>query len=199
MNQRNHNNLPILHPVILPVSDEEQRLTGRAKVAALRRRARQAAALSARYGGWPLGAMEKDADGVPLPSNGMHWSLTHKTTFVAAVVAPAPVGIDLERIKPVSSGLYQHVADEREWALAPQKDLPVFFRYWTAKEAVLKAVRKGLAGLSKCRVVRIIDEDQLLLHYEQTPWTVVHYRFEPDHLATVTSTQVRIVWHRVEE
>lgn len=198
MDNQNPDTAATIHPVILPVPNEDRRLVGRAKVAALRLHARRAAALSAQYGAWPLAAMEKDGDGVPLPSNGIHWSLSHKSTFVAAVVAPFPVGIDIEKIKPVHQGMYRRLADEREWALAPQSGLDGFFRYWTAKEALLKAVGKGLTGLSRCHVIRIIDQHRLLLEYEQTPCMLLHYRIDPDHLAAVTADHGRIAWHRPE-
>jgi 4'-phosphopantetheinyl transferase len=190
---------PVLHPVIMPVPHEDRGLSGRARVQSLRLHARRAAGLSAQLGGYALAAMEKDADGVPLPCGGIHWSLTHKATYVAAVVAPRPVGIDLERIKPVSQGMYDRLAGVQEWMLAPQQDLSIFFRYWTAKEAVLKAVGQGLVALSRCRVVQIPDEDHLGLVYDQTPWTVTHVRIGADHLASVTSDGATIEWHLLEK
>ena len=65
-----------------------------------------------------------------------YWSLSHKSRYVAAVVGPTPVGIDLEEIVPRSEGLHDHVAREEEWALA-DRSWETFFRYWTAKEAVM--------------------------------------------------------------
>ena len=184
---------PIIHAVVIPVPHED--LAGRAKVQSLQLHARKAAALSAELGGHALTAMPKDADGVPLPCNGIHWSLTHKAAYVAAAVSPQPVGIDLERIKPVSRGMYDRLAKPQEWMLASRQDLTLFFRYWTAKEAVLKAVGLGLTGLSRCRVVRIPDEDHLCLLYDQMHWTVEHYHISPDHLASVTLNAARIKWH----
>ncbi|MFZ1984739.1 MAG: 4'-phosphopantetheinyl transferase superfamily protein [Desulfatitalea sp.] len=185
---------PAIHPVILPVSAADQRLVRRSKVEALRRRARQAATQSALHGGWLLDTFEKDADGVPLPSNGIYWSLSHKEDMVAAVVAPWPVGIDLEKMRPITPGLYKRLADASEWALAPRKDEVIFFRYWTAKEAVLKAVGKGLTALSHCRIERIVDDLHLRLIYEKTPWTVTHRWIGTDHLVTVTSENTVIQW-----
>ncbi len=187
-----------LHPVILAVSAADQRLMRRAKVEALRRRAREAAALSAQYGGFVLGALEKDDAGVPLPSNGLYWSLSHKERMVAAVVSPRPVGIDLERLAPMHSRMYDRIADAAEWALAPYKIEKLFFRYWTAKEAVLKAVSKGLTRLDRCRVQAIVDDDHLQLQYEQAVWGVTHYWVGGDHLVTVTSDHVALQWHVLE-
>jgi 4'-phosphopantetheinyl transferase len=184
-----------IHPVILAVSSDDQRLVLRAKVEALRRRAREAAALSAQYGGYIIGALEKDDAGVPLPSNDLFWSLSHKERMVAAVVSPRPVGIDLERLAPVYERLHDRIADPAEWALAPQKTETLFFRYWTAKEAVLKAVGKGLTGLERCRVQAILDDDHLGLLYEGIPWGVTHCWVGDEHLATVTSDNVVLQWH----
>ncbi|MBI5551066.1 MAG: 4'-phosphopantetheinyl transferase superfamily protein [Desulfobacterales bacterium] len=184
-----------LHPVILAVSAADQRLIRRAKVEALRRRAREAAALSAHHGGYLLGELEKDDAGVPRPSNGFYWSLSHKERMVAAVVSPRPVGIDLERLAPMNERMYDRIADASEWCLAPHKIERFFFRYWTAKEAVLKAVGKGLTGLDRCRVQAIPDDDHLSLLYEQTLWGVTHCWIGDDHLATVTSDRVLLQWH----
>lgn len=191
--------MPTIHPVILPVPPPERLLKGRDKVAALRALARQALALSARYAGLRPGVLEKDANGAPLPSNGVHWSLSHKSACVAAVASLAPVGIDVERIKSVTEGLQQRIAGPMEWALAPQRDLATFFRYWTAKEAVLKAAGKGLVDLSRCRIARLVDRDHTLLDYGRRTWTVMHRWVGEDHLVAVTADDVHIVWHqRVE-
>jgi 4'-phosphopantetheinyl transferase len=142
-----------------------------------------------------LGPLEKDENGAPLPSNGIHWSLTHKSAFVAAVCSPRPVGIDIERLRQVNRGLEERIAAPAEWDLATAVDLFLFFRFWTAKEAVLKAVGEGLTGLSRCRVRRIVDDDHMLLAYDRQPWTVTHRRIEPDHLVTITSDCVDLRWH----
>ena len=186
---------PILHPVILAVPESDLGLKGREKVAALGRLARQALAHSARFGGVRLGPLEKDEHGAPLPSNGMHWSLTHKACYVAAVTAPHPVGIDIEKIRPVRAGMHQRLAGDAEWALAPEITPVLFFRYWTAKEAVLKAVGKGLTGLSRCRVEAVADADHLVLSYEDSLWTVVHFWGTNEHIVTVTADRAAIQWH----
>lgn len=184
-----------IHPVVIPVSPSDQQLKGRPKVAALRRDARKALSLSARHSGCTLGALEKDNNGAPLPSNGIYWSLSHKSAYVAAVVSRKAVGIDIEHVKQVSDGVRQRIADATEWGLAPEGGLKLFFRYWTAKEAVLKAVGLGLTGLDGCRVNQIADESHLVLSYENVLWTVTHHWIGQDHLVAVTSDGVDIQWH----
>ena len=187
-----------IHPVIMPVCAADQALHGRPKVAALRAQARQALAQSADYAGVVLGALRKNAQGAPLPSNGIHWSLSHKGTAVAAVTASRPIGIDLEIVRPCNPGLYQRIADDREWALAGAVNPELFFRIWTAKEAVLKAVGQGLTGLSDCRIHEILDDTRMIITYENTIWPVVHRWWQAHHLVAVTANHDQIIWHLPE-
>jgi 4'-phosphopantetheinyl transferase len=189
----------IIHPVVMAVPEPDLGLKGREKVAALGRCARQALAHSARFSGVHLGVLAKDDHGAPRPCDGIHWSLTHKERYVAAVTASYPVGIDIERIRPVRAGMHQRLAGDGEWALAPDITQILFFRYWTAKEAVLKAVGKGLAGLSRCRVEAIVDVDHLILSFEDSKWTVAHFWSTKDHIVTVTARDDRIGWHLIED
>jgi 4'-phosphopantetheinyl transferase len=181
----------------MAVCEPDLRLKGREKVAALRRQAREALDLSARLSAVTLGPLEKDDRGAPLPSNGVHWSLTHKEAFVAAVTAPHRIGIDIEQNKPVQPALYQRLAAEQEWGLAPQITQDLFFRYWTAKEAVLKAVGDGFVGLSQCRIHAIADALHLVVTYKDSIWTVVQYIGAKDHIVAVTADHVEIQWHLV--
>jgi 4'-phosphopantetheinyl transferase len=187
-----------IHPVAMRVPAWHREQIGRERVKTLSRLARQALHHSARRGGWTLGPLEKDSDGVPLPSNGIHWSLSHKETLVVAVAAPFPVGIDVEKIRPVDERLYRRVAAEAEWNLTDAMDRLTFFRFWTAKEAVLKAVGKGIAGLGHCRVATIHNERIMTLTYDDSAWTVSHQWIDDRHLAAVTVDPERIHWHVIE-
>ena len=50
---------------------------------------------------------------------------------------------------------------------------------------MLKAVGKGMVGLSRCRVVAIIDDTRMTLTYDETRWPVVHCWFD-GHVAALT-------------
>jgi 4'-phosphopantetheinyl transferase len=139
--------------------------------------------------------LEKDENGVPQPCDGTFWSVTHKTQYVAGVAAPSPTGIDVERIRDFSDGLFKKTGSDREWQLADRAKDPVmaFFRVWTAKEAVLKATGIGIKDLLKCGVRQIVDDTHLRIHYESRDWLIEHFVFDR-HIASIVQDQYRIDW-----
>ena len=174
------------YPVILPLSREDQELLGRKQMEAQRRRAREALVQSCVASGLPCGPFDKDARNVPRPFSGNYWSISHKPRYVAAVVSSTPIGIDLEEITPRNTSLFGRVAEEWEWQLAGDRGWETFFRYWTAKEAVLKATGVGLSHLKYARIQRILDADRLIVQYGDRLWPIQQYRFQ-NHIVSLTN------------
>jgi 4'-phosphopantetheinyl transferase len=188
---RNHT----LCPVILAVPPEVAGIKPKDRVIFLSRHARKALQISAEKSGVHLDKLVKDENGVPQPFDGTFWSVTHKTRYVAGVAAPTRTGIDVERIRNFSDGLFKKTASESEWALADMAKDPVtaFFRFWTAKEAVLKATGIGIRDLLKCRVHQIVDDNHLRIHYESQDWLIEHFEFDR-HIASIVQNRYRIDW-----
>lgn len=186
--------MEIIHPVIMPVTTYGRGLAGKEKVAHLSALARQALARSAEKSGVVLDRLEKDDRGAPLSFEGVHWSISHKETYVAGVVAPSPVGIDVEKIRPCSEALFRKTGTDDEWALGgePYND-HLFFRYWTAKEAVLKTFGAGYREFSHCRVVRIVEDHILALDYREREWLVTQIFFD-GHVAAVVKDGWEVRW-----
>ena len=185
----------VIFPVILAVPTEVADFKPRDRVAFLSQHARKAIEASARKSGITPGELKKDENGVPLPFADTYWSITHKSEYVAGVVSPDPIGIDVEKIRPCSRGLYKKTASEPEWSLAVHShdDFTVFYRYWTAKESVLKASTTGIKDLLRCRIERIVDAHHLEIHYLDKRWLIEHHFFN-DHIVSVVQNDFRIEW-----
>ena len=79
----------------------------------------------------------------------LHFNISHSCDFVICVLSDAPVGCDIEQIKPVRERVAERCfSPEENAALAAQPDgaarEDLFFRFWTLKESFLKAVGCGI-------------------------------------------------------
>ena len=185
--------LPIIYPVILAVPDKEQQLKGREKVSFLSKHARKALEISAKKSHIQLTDLKKDEQGVPLPFNGHYWSLTHKSEYVAAVIAPTPIGIDIEKIRSCSKALFRKTARDSEWKLSDTDPFILFYRFWTSKESVLKASGTGIRDLLTCRIISIIDDNHLVIDYRNRQWLLEHVYFDK-HIASIVKNDFHVEW-----
>lgn len=190
-------NRPI-YPVILKVPEREKNLSGRKKVEALSALARFALEISSLKSGVNLWLLEKDENGAPIPFDGNFWSVSHKSEYVGGVTARTETGIDIEKIKPCSAALMKKIAGPQEWALSDSDGKILFFRFWTSKEAILKAEGAGISGLSRCRIVKIQGGDSLIATYEYKIREVRHHFFG-DHIASVIADGSDIEWTVIED
>jgi len=186
-----------LFPVILPVAEELQKLSGKDKVDHLSQSAREALKLSAEKSGVRLGELLKDEKGVPCPVADVYWSLSHKPKYVAAVVSKDKVGIDIEEMKPRTESILAHVASDEEWELK-ERSWDTFFRYWTAKEAILKVIGIGISGLKTCRIISVPDENHIALDYNGQFFLVEQLRYK-NHIVSVLKGDNQIDWIILED
>jgi len=182
-----------LFAVILPVPDAALNRYGRGRHRELQALARRAVFQAAAHAGHPSLRLDQEENGRPRPWAGIHWSLSHKTRYVAGITAPEPVGIDLEWVRPMAEGMYARVGRPHDWELLGKQAPVSFFRLWTAKEAVLKAVGTGLRDLDRCELVQV-ETDRLVMAHSATHWQVCHHAFD-DHLAAVAAAvDFQVVW-----
>jgi 4'-phosphopantetheinyl transferase len=86
--------------------------------------------------------------------------MSHSDGLIAYVLSPwFPVGIDVERVKPITDwrALATENFSEREqgelFSLPAAAQLEAFYRGWTRKEALLKAMARGIGeGLLRVEV-----------------------------------------------
>ena len=174
-----------LFPVVLAVPDAVADRCGRDRHRQLQTLARQAVLRAAKRAGHLLERFDQDPNGAPRPWGGIFWSLSHKPSRVAGVTAAAPVGIDLETLRPMAAGMYARTGQAAEWDALGGRTPANFFRLWTAKEAVLKAVGTGLRDLGRCGLIDVADGELVMTHAGRR-WTV-RQRLFGSHLVAVTA------------
>ncbi len=183
-----------IYPVILTVPKKYSNYKGREKNIILSKLARGALKISAHRLGVKIDKPLKDKDGVPLPfNNGCYWSVTHKTEYVGGVLSSKRAGMDIEKIRPCSKALFKKTGNDNEWRLSDEDPFRLFFRYWTSKEAVLKANGKGLPDFSKCSVKQILDKNSLIINYNNKDWVIEHFFFD-NHVASILKNSFNIKW-----
>lgn len=138
-----------------------------------------------------------DADGVPLASvdlqpSGWNLSISHSNDYALCAVCDRDIGADLESIAPREPYLVKDYFTVNEQArvnasLPAQREM-VVTAIWSAKEAALKAIHKGLS--LDTRTVEIS-----LAPFEHTPtrWTPFEIQFDLENAKTLNG------WWRVQE
>ena len=82
----------------------------------------------------------------------LHFNLSHSRGLVAVAVARHPVGVDVERVRPLPDMrelLAELMADgvlSQFDNTSPDERTALFYRYWTLAEAFVKANGEGLGG-----------------------------------------------------
>ena len=79
----------------------------------------------------------------------LHFNLSHSGDRAACALSDAPVGVDVQQIRPRSFSAIRRVcnADEWRWVEAQCDPVCAAFRLWTLKEAYAKWDGRGIAAL----------------------------------------------------
>ncbi|MEC5144116.1 4'-phosphopantetheinyl transferase superfamily protein [Chitinophaga sp. 212800010-3] len=124
--------------------------------------------------------------GRPYIINAPDFNISHSGQMVVCAISyNGRIGIDIERCVPISIGDFQKQFSPTEWnnieQSSPQE--PLFYRYWTIKEAILKADGRGIStSLDSLDVT-----DGATIHFNGQPWyvsSVDHFEHYICHIAT---------------
>jgi 4'-phosphopantetheinyl transferase len=92
-------------------------------------------------------------------TSGLWFNLSHSQGLALCAVCRHPIGVDLEYIRENTDveALAKRFFTDREYevvrSLPPNQQQQVFFRYWTCKEAYLKATGAGLSQLEQVEIL----------------------------------------------
>lgn len=99
--------------------------------------------------------IHRQSNGQPyLTGCDLHISISHCDEMVACAVSREPVGIDIERIRPIHEKLCHKVCTESELAYVLE-DPGRFFEIWTAKEAYFKKCGTGITNLKSVNILEL--------------------------------------------
>ncbi|UNY98300.1 4'-phosphopantetheinyl transferase superfamily protein [Zhouia spongiae] len=98
----------------------------------------------------------KSAYGKPQMENiGFEFNISHSGEMVVCAFSKEKVGIDIEQIIDIDIECFNSVFTSDEFKEIKSKKGFKFYEYWTAKEAVVKAIGLGLSlPLSEIRIMR---------------------------------------------
>ena len=77
----------------------------------------------------------------------LHFSISYTTDAAAVMISQGPAGLDLEKLRPHKMRFKDNLGTPAELARLRQspEDLPLFYEFWTRKEAWLKYTGEGLS------------------------------------------------------
>jgi len=142
--------------------------------------------------GQPLSAIrfERSPAGKPFypADTDFHFNLSHSGHYVALAVGTAPVGVDIEQLRPTMDwdaiAKRFFTAEEQRWlATAGEAERQQrFIALWSRKESLLKATGEGIAGgLSSFSAIAGDDQDdaEIAIPHRGRTWFLRSYAAPP--------------------
>lgn len=120
--------------------------------------------LAAEYGLPGLPELERQAGGKPFfPQRpDLHFNLSHSGGLALCGVGAAPLGVDIEAIRPRRAGLARYICSPEEYAWYEELggDWESLYTIWTLKEARVKCTGEGLRQRPEAIAVPLIGPGQ---------------------------------------
>lgn len=135
---------------------------------------------------------------------GLHFNLSHTDGLAIFALSRDLVGVDAERVRSITDveNLVARFFSRREaaefQALRPDERSSAFMRAWTRKEAVLKAIGRGVLAIDTCEVtfaeheparVRCLDGD----HSAGSDWELETWEPATGYLAAIAVRKMQNV------
>ena len=116
--------------------------------------------LKSEYGLSSLPETAREESGKPFfPGfRALHFNLSHSGPLALCGVGAAPLGVDLEVLRPRREGLARYALSEAEYDFFRQQggDWGAFYTLWTLKEARVKCTGQGLRQLPRAIAVPLL-------------------------------------------
>ena len=140
--------------------------------------------------------LDIEPDGKPILANrDLDFNVTHSGKRGLIAVAQRRIGIDIEQLRPMpnADGLVERFfgPEERQQfgSLPAEMKLAGFFRGWTGKEALLKAVGTGIQNVDQCVVDLDPRQAPAVVRFDRLAefgeWRLHAWEPEPGYVAAV--------------
>ena len=96
-----------------------------------------------------LGDFGYNEHGKPYLANGPYFSISHCKEGIAVAIDDAPIGIDIEAIRHANEDLIERTMNEKERLAISELGMREFTRFWTQKEAIVKAEGTGIMSFEQ--------------------------------------------------
>lgn len=117
-------------------------------------------------------SFSKNRYGKPFLNNmtGFHFNLSHSGLWIVCAVDNMPIGIDIQKIKPVDFGISERYFSKEEhndlMSKSDSDKLAYFFTLWALKESYIKAKGKGLSIPLKSFYVKAESLEKIIFKFE---------------------------------
>ncbi|MEH6970996.1 4'-phosphopantetheinyl transferase family protein [Bacillus sp. JJ675] len=144
----------------------------------------QIAFTSGRYG-------KPSALGLP----NFHFNISHSGKWILCAAGSSPVGVDVEKIKPVNYDIAERFFSSEEYRDLMEKSEPerlsYFYHLWTMKESFVKRAGKGLSLPLDSFSVKLAEDGRVSLKVPSghPPCYMKTYELDPDYKMAVCSAE----------
>lgn len=153
-----------------------------------------------------------EPDGKPyLVDCGLQFNVTHSAERGLIAVSNRRIGVDLEQIRPMPNALalverFFGPEERNQFQRLPEEQrLHGFFRGWTCKEALFKAVGTGIQNVDRCVVDLDPRSPTHVIRFDHRPeigeWRLLAFEPEAGYVAALalesaTSIELRVEPHK---
>lgn len=145
----------------------------------------------------PCPEILQDAYGKPyFAENEMHFNVSHSGDYLVIVLSREPVGVDLQKCRPVKEGMYKKVVQQKEQPLIGENRERDFIRLWTLKESFVKAEGKGLR-IPMREYFFSKEKEDYFVNYggQRAEWTFnIEETLLSDYVISVCGVEKKISW-----
>jgi len=123
----------------------------------------------------------------------LHFNLAHSNDIaVVALTQQFDIGVDIEKLQDdYKENLAKRFFNAKEYAalmnLPAQERISGFFRLWSRKEALIKAIGKGLNIPLSSFAVSLQDRETI--SFDNISWTLLSITIDPQYQSAVASNQ----------